>query len=323
MDQFTEIISPIKDEFSEFKTHYSSLFSSDVAVTNSLLEFLRSRRGKMMRPILILLTAKSFGPIPNNVYHVAAALELLHQGSLIHDDVVDDSDERRGRPSANAAFNNKVAVLLGDYVVAMALEQISKANHIKLITLMSDLTKTLSEGEILQLDSRNDNILSEEKYFNIISRKTAYLFSTCTKMSSLLCDASEEDIEAMASFGKIAGLCFQIKDDIFDYHHSTEIGKPFGNDLREGKFTLPAIYALSHSDRDWSEAIDLVKSCTASDELISEISDFTIKNGGIQYAENKMEELKSFAFSILPSHIPDDIRNSFTCYLDLIINRQK
>lgn len=323
MDQFTEIISPIKDEFSEFKTHYSSLFSSDVAVTNSLLEFLRSRRGKMMRPILILLTAKSFGPIPNNVYHVAAALELLHQGSLIHDDVVDDSDERRGRPSANAAFNNKVAVLLGDYVVAMALEQISKANHIKLITLMSDLTKNLSEGEILQLDSRNDKILSEEKYFNIISRKTAYLFSTCTKMSSLLCDTSKKDVEALTRFGEIAGLCFQIKDDIFDYRHSTEIGKPFGNDLREGKFTLPAIYALSRSDRDWSEAVDLVKNCTASDELISEITDFTIKNGGIQYAENKMKELKSQAISILPSHVPDNLRKAFSCYLDLIINRQK
>lgn len=323
MDHFAEIINPIKDEFAEFNAHYYSLFTSDVAVTNSFLEFLGSCRGKMMRPILILLSAKSFGPIPKGVYNVAAALELLHQGSLIHDDVVDDSDERRGRPSINAIFNNKMAVLLGDYVVAMALEQITKANHIKLITLMYDLIKNLSEGEILQLDSRNDKILSEEKYFNIISRKTAYLFSTSTKMSSLLCNASNDDIEALTRFGEIAGLCFQIKDDIFDYQHSTEIGKPFGNDLREGKFTLPAIYALTHSDRDWSDAIDLVKSCSASDDLISEITDFTIKNGGIQYAENKMKELKSQAISILPSRIPDNIRKALSCYLDLIIDRQK
>lgn len=323
MDQFTEIISPIKGEFSEFKTHYSSLFVSDIDVTNSLLEFLHSRKGKMMRPILILLTAKGLGPIPNRVYHIAAALELLHQGSLVHDDVVDDSYERRGRPSANAAFNNKVAVLLGDYVVAMALEQISKANHIEMIGLMSDLTKNLSEGELLQLDSLNENILSEEKYFNIISRKTAYLFSTCTKMSSLICDASKDYVDAMTRFGEIVGLCFQIKDDIFDYQRSKIIGKPFGNDLKEGKFTLPAIYALSHGDRDWSDAINLVKSCNASDELITEIIDFTIKNGGIQYAENKMKELKSQAISILPSHIPDNLRKAFICYLDLIINRQK
>jgi len=286
-----------------------------------LLKFLLRRNGKMMRPILTLLVSKCYGVIPDSAYHLAAAVELLHQGSLIHDDVVDESEQRRGRRSANAAFDNRMAVLLGDYVVSMALQQITATADIKSVDVLSKLIGTLSEGEINQLNALNDTTLSEEKYFDIISKKTAILFSSCTLLSAHLSGASADDIEAFRQFGNIAGLCFQIMDDILDYHDSAETGKPSGNDMKEGKFTLPAIYALNHSDKDWSNHIKAVRSLTATPEQIREITDFTLSNGGIEYAVTKMEELKKQAIQGLPAFISPELRTAFTSYLELITNR--
>jgi octaprenyl-diphosphate synthase len=275
----------------------------------------------MMRPILALLVSKSYGNIPDSVYHLAAAVELLHQGSLIHDDVVDESEQRRGRRSANAAFDNRMAVLLGDYVVSMALQQICATGDIKSVDILSELIGTLSEGEITQLNALNDTTLSEDVYFDIISKKTAILFSSCTSLSAHLSGASAGDIEAFRQFGNIAGLCFQIMDDILDYHDSAETGKPSGNDMKEGKFTLPAIYALNNSDKDWSDHIKAVRSLTASPQQIREISDYTLSNGGIEYAIAKMEELKKQAIQGLPAFISPELRTAFSSYLELITNR--
>ena len=323
MDARQQICMPIEVEFDEFQKRYSSLFSCSNPAVDVLLKFLSRRNGKLMRPILVLLVSKCYGQIPDSTYHLAAAVELLHQGSLIHDDVVDESDKRRGQRSANAAFDNRIAVLLGDYVVSMALQQITATGDVRSIDNLSTLIGTLSEGEINQLNALNDTTLSEDVYFDIISKKTAILFSSCTSLAALLSGGSEADVEAFRQFGHVAGLCFQIMDDILDYHDGSVTGKPSGNDLKEGKFTLPAIYALNHSDRDWSGHIKAIRSLESTPEQIREVTDYSVSNGGIEYAVAKMEELKKQAIQGLPASISTELRNSFVSYLELITHRAK
>ena len=323
MDYRKEICSPIEVEFSEFSKRYSGLFSSANPGVDLLLKFLLERKGKLMRPILVLLVAKSCNHVNDDTYHLASAVELLHQGSLIHDDVVDESDKRRGKKSANAVFDNKMAVLLGDYIVSQALRQITATNNVKCVESLSTLIGTLSEGEIIQLNALDNTTLSEDLYFDIISKKTAVLFSTCTSLSALLSGASGQDIEAFRLFGHVAGLCFQIMDDILDYHDSDVTGKPSGNDLKEGKFTLPAIYALNHSDRDWSAHIKAIRSLDATPQQIREVTEYSVSNGGIDYAFAKMEELKRQALQGLPAFITPQLRSAFAAYLELITNRVK
>ena len=323
MELIQEICAPIRTEFDEFRSHYLSLFSCSNPAVDVLLKFLSRRNGKMMRPILVLLVAKCYGEIPQSAYHLASAVELLHQGSLIHDDVVDESEQRRGKRSVNSAFDNRLAVLLGDYVVSMALQQITETADIRCVDQLSKLIGTLSEGEINQLNALDQEKLSEDVYFDIISKKTAILFSSCTELSAVLSGGSAADAEAFRQFGHVAGLCFQIMDDILDYHSSDETGKPSGNDMKEGKFTLPAIYALNNSSRDWSAHIKAIRSLSATPEQIKEVTDFTLSNGGIGYAVNRMDELKKQAIQGLPASIPSDIRNALISYLELITNRAR
>ena len=318
-----QICMPVEAEFDEFRSRYSSLFSCSNPAVDVLLKFLSRRNGKMMRPLLVLLVSKCYGQVPDSVYHLGAAVELLHQGSLIHDDVVDESEKRRGHRSANAAFDNRLAVLLGDYVVSMALQQITATAHVRCVQHLSKLIGTLSEGEINQLNALDFDTLSEDVYFDIISKKTAILFSTCTELSAVLSGASGQEIEGFRQFGHVAGLCFQIMDDILDYHSSDETGKPSGNDMKEGKFTLPAIYALNSSGRDWSAHIKAIRSLSATPEQIKEVTDYTVSNGGIDYAVRKMDELKKQAIQGLPAFISTDLRTAFESYLELITNRAK
>ena len=323
MDLRKQICAPIELEFEEFSKRYSRLFTSANPGVDLLLKFLLERKGKLMRPILVLLVAKCYENVSDSTYHLASAVELLHQGSLIHDDVVDESDKRRGKKSANAVYDNKMAVLLGDYVVSMALRQITATANVKSVDALSTLIGTLSEGEITQLNALDETTLSENLYFDIISKKTAILFSSCTSLSALLSGASEQDINAFRQFGHVAGLCFQIMDDILDYHDSSETGKPSGNDLKEGKFTLPAIYALTHSDLDWSNHIRAIRSLEATPNQISEVTEYSVSNGGIEYALSKMEELKKQAIQGLPAFISPELRSAFIAYLELITNRSK
>ena len=323
MEYMKQILLPIEAEFDEFKSRYSSLFSCSNPAVDLLLKFLLQRNGKMMRPVLVMLVAKSFGIISDSIYHLASAVELVHQGSLIHDDVVDESETRRGKSSANAAFDNRLAVLLGDYIVSKSLLEVVATQNLKCVNAISALIGTLSEGEITQLDVLNSTTLSEDAYFEIITGKTASLFSACTSLSAILCGATDEQLEAFRTYGNIAGLCFQIMDDILDYHDSKETGKPSGNDLKEGKFTLPAIYALTHSDRDWSAHIKAIRSLSATPEQIREVTEYSVSNGGIDYAIRKMNELKDQAINVLPSTIPETLRTAFISYLELIVNRSR
>lgn len=325
MSQITlqSLVSPIADEYKKFDKYYTSLFASENNVVNNMLAHLIGSRGKMTRPILILLISKCYGLVPDEVYHLSSAVELLHQGSLIHDDVVDESDRRRGNPSVNNMFGNKIAVLLGDFVVSRSLQEISLTNNLKSIECLSRLIEGLSEGEIIQLNALNSPVLSEELYFDIISRKTANLFETAAELSALLSGASDEEVLQFRKFGHLSGLCFQIMDDILDYQDSAVTGKPAGNDLREGKFTLPSIHALASSDRDWSGYIKAIRSLTATPEQIQYVTDFTVSNGGISYSEARMEELKEEALALLPSCISHERLGYFRNYLEFITHRQK
>lgn len=321
MDYLSTILKPIQREFDEFKAHYSGLFSSSDSQIDTLLKFLLERKGKSMRPILVLLVAACSGKVCRSIYNLASSVELLHQGSLIHDDVVDESAMRRGKPSVNQVFDNRMAVLLGDYVVSQALQQITATGHLGCLDEISKLIGTLSHGEIIQISALDSQELSEQTYFEIISKKTAYLFSVSAKLSAILSGFSESDADAFTVYAYNAGLCFQIMDDILDYHPSKETGKPHGNDLREGKFTLPSIYALSHSERDWSSQIRLIRSLSASSQVMEEVTEYTISHGGIEYSVNKMAELKQLAMNALPAGLPSELRSAFQSYMDLITDR--
>lgn len=321
MEYWNKIVGPITTQVDEFKRRYSLVFSSPDPKIDTLLKFLQARKGKMMRPILVLLVARYSNSFPDRIYSLASSVELLHQGSLIHDDVVDESDLRRGKQSVNSAFDNKLAVLLGDFIVSQSLQQIASTGSVDCIGAISKLIGTLSEGEIIQIEALDSDTLSENVYFDIISRKTAYLFSMCARLSAILSGASAADADAFGEFGQKAGLCFQIMDDILDYHDRSETGKPSGNDLKEGKFTLPAIHVLNSSSVDWSNEIKSIRSLEAGPDIIRKVTEYTLSNGGIEYAVSRMMELKRQAMSVLPASMTQELRCSFQSYLDLITDR--
>ena len=258
MDSISLIKSPISAELEDFKKHFDTCLSSSNLLLNSVIAHIRQKNGKMMRPILVLLAAKLYNEVRPATLHAAVALELLHTASLVHDDVVDESTERRGQLSVNAIFNNKVAVLTGDYLLATALVEVGMTRNYAIIDLVSNLGQDLAEGELLQLSNVSNPEYSEEVYFDVIRKKTAVLFAACMKAGALSVGVDDEKAEYARLFGEYIGLCFQIKDDIFDYYENKEIGKPTGNDMLEGKLTLPALYVLN-STQDKAGAGDCCK----------------------------------------------------------------
>ena len=324
MDNSSLIKSPISEELEDFKKLFESTLSSSNLLLNSVIAHIRQKNGKMMRPILVLLAAKLFGKVCPATLHAAVALELLHNASLVHDDVVDESTERRGQLSVNAIFNNKVAVLAGDYLLATALVQVGMTRNHDIIDIVSCLGQDLADGELLQLSNVSNLHFSEEVYFDVIRKKTAVLFAACTKAGALSVGASDEKAEYARLFGEYIGLCFQIKDDIFDYYESKEIGKPTGNDMLEGKLTLPALYALNSTrDKQAQEIAAKVKSGTATTDEIARLIEFSKANGGIEYATKVMIEFKEKALSLLASMEDTDVKKALVCYLDYVVEREK
>lgn len=323
-DLYSKILDPVNAEFAQFKDYYVSLFRNDNPYVNMLLQHFAQNNGKFMRPLLVLLIAKFCNCSSDALISLAASFELLHSASLVHDDVVDNSFVRRGNHSVNALYNNKIAVLLGDYVLSMSLEQLHKTQSISLLNEFALLSEKLSEGEILQLNSIKNTTLSESVYFDIINRKTAYLFGVCAKSVSILSGLDNAVCGKFMEFGLLIGNCFQIKDDILDIQPTAQMNKTVGNDLAEGKFTLPVIFALNNSGMDWSDKISAVKSCTASPQLLQSISQYTIENGGIDYAYSVMDSFKTKAFNLLHSinkNAPTDVVEAISAYFDLIIER--
>ena len=300
IDYLSIITEPISSELTDFVALFNQSLSHTNGMLMQALDHIRQRGGKRMRPILILLMAQNFGRITDVTQHAAVGLELLHTASLVHDDVVDESGERRGQASVNKVFDNKVAVLVGDYILSTALMQVSFTHSEVIVRNLAELGRTLSNGEILQLSNIQNQDISEDIYYQVIKQKTAALFEACAALGALSVGATEHDIEGARRFGRNLGIIFQIRDDIFDYYDHGNIGKPTGNDMMEGKLTLPVIYALkSTQDKDMLTLARKVKNGSVTKEEIACLVDFTKAHGGIEYAEKRMWDFHAEAILIM------------------------
>lgn len=324
MNPLSIIRRPIESELKELKELIDHSLTASNKLLQEMLNHIRGRNGKMMRPILTLLMSKRFGAVNKATLHVSAAMELLHTASLVHDDVVDESNERRGQPSMNAVYNNKLSVLVGDYLLSTALYHSAQTDNPRIIRLVAQLGKELANGEILQLSNINSKEFSEQIYFEIIRKKTAVLFETCAQVGAISVGATNEEVEWARKIGEIIGMAFQIKDDIFDYYDNTVIGKPTGNDIREGKLTLPILHALSTANNEEMNELALkAKRGEATDEDIKCLIDFTITMGGIDYANKVMEDLIEEADKLLAQYPEDDIRKGLNSFIDYVVEREK
>jgi len=326
MDYKSVILAPIGAERERFNEIFNNALQSSNPLLSEVLEHVRHTSGKKMRPMLALLSAKLFGgEVSDAVLHAAVALELLHNASLVHDDVVDESDERRGKPSVNAAFSNKIAVLSGDFMLATGLIEVGKAQDLRIMNIIFGLGRDLADGEILQLHNNASEEHHYEVYFNVIRKKTAVLFEACSAIGAISAGASDDEIEMMRQFGEYIGLCFQIKDDIFDYiADSSKLGKPTGNDMLEGKLTLPVLYALNNSSNEKAHDIAAkVKAGHATAEEIAWLILFAIGEGGIQYAEQVMNDYRQKAQEIIKEVPTSDVKTSLLAFLDYVIDREK
>lgn len=324
MDYLSIIKEPISQELDDFISLFNKALMHEEGLLSSALEHIRNRGGKRMRPMLMLLMAKNFGEVTFVAQHAAVGLELLHTASLVHDDVVDESGERRGQASVNATYNNKVAVLVGDYILSTALLNVAYTQSEDIVRDLAELGRTLSNGEILQLTNISNQEISEEVYYQVINQKTAALFEACAAIGAKAGNASERDVEAARLFGQRIGIIFQIRDDIFDYYDSTEIGKPTGNDMLEGKLTLPVIYALKSTDNKQMMALAMkVKEGTVNADEIAQLVAFAKESGGIEYAEKKMLEFHSEALQFVSNCVHNEaIVNALKAYLDFVIQRK-
>ena len=323
MDKLLQLRAPVENDLEQFSRLFDEVLVSSNPLLQKVLDHVRQRKGKMMRPSLIMLVARLLGEINERTFRSAVSLELLHTASLIHDDVVDDSPERRGMPSVNALFHNQVAVLSGDYVLASSLMQASLANSQPIIALISRLGRELADGELLQLDNISKSEVSEEVYFDIIRKKTAALFSTCAAVAACSVEAGEEAVSFASTLGEFIGICFQIRDDIFDYSDTGKsIGKPTGNDMHEGKLTLPVLYALNTTgDERAAEWARKVKNGIAAADEIASLIEFTKQYGGIDYATKVMYDLKAKAVALIPTDAEEEIREALAAYLDYVVGR--
>ena len=324
MDYLSIITEPISSELTDFIALFNQSLSHTNGMLTQALDHIRQRAGKRMRPILILLMAKNFGRITDATQHAAVGLELLHTASLVHDDVVDESGERRGQASVNQVFDNKVAVLVGDYILSTALLQVSYTHSEVIVRCLAELGRTLSNGEILQLSNIQNQDISEDIYYQVIKQKTAALFEACAALGAVSAGATESEIESARRFGRNLGIIFQIRDDIFDYYDHGEIGKPTGNDMIEGKLTLPVIYALNTTqDEEMITLARKVKNGSVTDEEIARLVAFTKAQGGIEYADKRMRDFPAEAMLFLETEVKDEaVRRSLKAYLDYVIERK-
>ena len=323
MDYLSIIKQPIQKDLDDFIDLFQNTLTHEDGMLGSALAHIRQRGGKRMRPILMMLMARNFGTVSDVTQHSAVGLELLHTASLVHDDVVDESSERRGQASVNATYNNKVAVLVGDYILSTALLHVSYTGHQRIIEYLAELGRTLAAGEILQLSNIQNQVISEDVYYDVIKQKTAALFEACAAIGAMSGGATEEQMQKARQFGQNLGIMFQIRDDIFDYFDSKEIGKPTGNDMTEGKLTLPVIYALNTTDFESMQTLARkVKSGTVNQDEIAVLVEFTKQQGGIEYAEQKMAEFSQICLRYIDENVKEKaIKDSLTAYVDYVVQR--
>ncbi|MBP1664188.1 MAG: Polyprenyl synthetase [Bacteroidetes bacterium] len=322
MSFIEKIRQPILAELQEFENVFNTVLKSDNTLLSNVHEYVMQGHGKKMRPILTILAAKLFGEINKATLYGAFSLELLHTASLVHDDVVDDTMERRGRPSVNAKWTNKVAVLSGDYILSKSLHSATVTHNLRILEAIATIGMILPDGELLQLANTEQAALTEEKYLDIIKRKTAMLFATCTEVGGLSVNVDEQSLNHLKKYGEYLGMCFQIKDDIFDYYEDAQVGKPTGNDVRDGKLTLPLIFALRNTNgTEKDEIVKMISNKDFSTENINKIMQFAHDNGGVEYAISRMNDFKKLAIEELMNLPDNEIRISLIEYLEFVADR--
>jgi octaprenyl-diphosphate synthase len=324
MGELNQIREPIKGELKEFEKHFKQSLKSKVPLLDIITNYILRKKGKQMRPAFVLLSARMFGKIGPSTYTAASLIELLHTASLIHDDVVDESYERRGFFSINALWKSKVSVLVGDYLLAKGLLLSVENKEYELLELVSEAVKEMSEGELLQIQKSRKLNISMEEYFEIIRKKTAALIAACTASGAKSAGADDNQVRLMKEFGVLTGIAFQIKDDLFDYVRNGRIGKPTANDIKEKKMTLPLIYALEDCPvAERKKILSIIKHHNRNADKVDEVIDFVKNYGGLVFAEQKMQEYKEMAIKKLDVFSDSDSKKSLISLLEFTTSRKE
>ncbi len=324
MSKLTSIRKPVKEEMEKFESYFKDTFQSDVPLLKIILNYILRRKGKQMRPLLVFLSAGLNGKINEATYVAATFIELLHTATLVHDDVVDDSQERRGALSINALWNSKIAVLVGDYLLSQGLLISVKKNRYDMLEIVSNAVQSMSKGELLQLQKSRKLDITEDVYFEIIRMKTATLISSCTESGTKSVTDDPAILKNMKDLGENIGIAFQIRDDIFDYESNGLVGKPAGNDIREKKITLPLIHALNQvSASEKRRIMSIIKSKHKSAPEVKKVVHFVTDNGGLDYASRMMEKYRDKAFAILDTYDDSEFKQSLFEFIDYTTVRHK
>ncbi|RLD62265.1 MAG: polyprenyl synthetase family protein [Bacteroidetes bacterium] len=324
MSSLDLIKSPIIEELKRFEPVFKSSMKSNKKLLNIIINYIIKSKGKQLRPTIVFLTAKMLGEINKSTHHAAALIELMHTATLVHDDVVDEANKRRGVFSINALWKNKVSVLVGDYLLAKGLLLAVDNDEFDLLRIVSLSVKDMSEGELLQIEKSRKLNINEETYFEIIRKKTASLISSCAAIGAKSVGADSETVEKLSLFGENLGIAFQIKDDIFDYQNNKIIGKPTGNDLKEQKLTLPVIYALEKAtNSEKRKIISIIKNHNKEPKKVKHVIDFAIKNNGLEYSTKKMIDYKNKAIQILNEFPDNEAKTALINLSEFVTERKK
>jgi len=324
MSVIKDIKRPIQEEMFLFESKFKEAMRSPVPLLDKIMHYIIKRKGKQMRPMFVFLTGKLFGEVNDSTYRAASLIELLHTATLVHDDVVDDANMRRGFFSINALWKNKISVLVGDYLLSQGLLLSLDNKEYDLLQIVSKAVREMSEGELLQIEKARKFDIEEDVYFDIIRQKTATLIAACCTCGASAAKQDEETIKKMHSFGELVGIAFQMKDDLFDYNNDSSIGKPTGIDIKEQKMTLPLIYTLSKVDKKQKKfIINTVKNHNTNTQRVSQVIEIVHQSGGIDYTIEKMKEYQQKALSILKEMEENEARNSLEHLVNYVIERKK
>jgi octaprenyl-diphosphate synthase len=324
MNTIKEIKKPIQQEMLLFEKKFKDSLNSKAPLLDKILHYIVKRKGKQMRPMFVFLSGKMLGEINESSFRAASLIELLHTATLVHDDVIDDANMRRGFFSINALWKNKIAVLVGDYLLSKGLLMSLENEEYDLLQIVSKAVKEMSEGELLQIEKARKLDIEEDVYFEIIRQKTATLIAACCACGAVTAKQDKETIERMRKFGELIGIAFQMKDDLFDYYNEDVIGKPTGIDIKEQKMTLPLIYTLRNCDKKQKKfIIQTVKNHNTNSERVSKVLEIVKKSGGINYTIEKMKTYQEEALRLLKTFDDNESRKSLELLVNFVIERKK
>ena len=324
MHSIEELQRPIAAEMKAFEPHFREAMRSRAALLDRIMHYIVKRKGKQMRPMFTLLSARQFGPVSESAFVAASLIELLHTATLVHDDVVDNANMRRGFFSINALWKNKIAVLVGDYLLSRGLLMAIDKGEFELLRIVSTAVRDMSEGELLQLEKTRGLNFSEEVYYDIIRKKTASLIAACCASGASAAGRSEEEVDRMRHFGELTGIAFQIKDDLFDYGNGQDTGKPSGLDIKEKKLTLPLIHTLQHverKERRW--IVDVVKNRNEDSKAVARVMEIVSETGGISHANKQMLNYRDQALGVLHTFPQNDSRDALEGLVQMTVERTK